>query len=92
MKGFVSPEASVLDESTLVPDKNLISPRPNQFSHELNRAQPYFFSAGKKNKQPDGEFPAGTKVLLVRKEGDRCHVADEQGLYVEIECDSLKEL
>ena len=92
MKGFVSPEASVLDESAIVPDKNLISPRPNHFSHELKRSQPYFFSAGKKNKQPDGEFPAGTKVLLVRDEGDQCHVADAQGLYVAIESDSLKKL
>ena len=92
MKGFVSPEASILDESAIVPDKNLIAPAPNQFSHELKRAQPYFFSEAGKSKQPDGEFAAGTKVLLVGKEGDHCRVADEQGLYVEIECDSLKKL
>lgn len=92
MKGFVSPETSILDESAIVPDKNLISPVPNQFSHELKRSQPYFFSGAKKTKQPDGEFSEGTKVLLVRKDGDLCRVADEQGLYVEVECDSLKKL
>jgi hypothetical protein len=92
MKGFVSPEASILDESAIVPDENLISPAPNQFTHELKRSQPYFFSETGKDKHPDGEFSAGTKVLLVRKVGDHCRVADQQGLYVEIDCDSLKEL
>lgn len=92
MKGFVSPEATILDESAIVPDENLISPPPNQFTHQLKRSQPYFFSAIGKSKQSDGEFSAGTKVLLIRKVGDHCRVADEQGLCVEIECDSLKEL
>jgi hypothetical protein len=92
MKGFMRPESRILDEHALIPDENLISPAPNQFSHELKRSQPYFWSDAKKTKQPVGEFSEGTKVLLVRKDGDLCRVADEQGLYVEVECDSLKKL
>jgi hypothetical protein len=92
MKGFITTKASVLHESAIVPDDSLISPAPNQFSHQLKRSQPYYYGETKKNKNPDGEFAAGTKVLLVRDEGDRCRVADEHGLYVEIECNSLEKL
>ena len=92
MKGFVSPEASVLDESAIIPDENLMSPAPTQFTHKLKRAQPYYFSHAKEGKQPDGEFSAGTRVLLVSKDGNHYRVADEQGLLVEIEGDNLKKL
>lgn len=92
MKGFVSPEASVLDENAIIPDENLMSPAPTKFTHELKRSQPYYYSQTKKSKKPAGKFSAGTKVLLVSKDGNRCRVADEQGLLVEIDCDSLKKL
>jgi hypothetical protein len=91
MKGFVRPPAVVLAESAIVPDRNLISPPPNQFTHELIRPQSYHFNEEQKEKPPDGEFPAGTRVvLLVYNGGDCCRVASEQGLYVEIEYSSLK--
>lgn len=91
MKGFVRPPAIVLDESSIVPDKNIISPAPNQLTHELTRPQPYYFDSAQQAKPPDGEFPAGTKVVLLEYHGgDHCRVADQQGLYVEIEHGSLK--
>jgi hypothetical protein len=93
MKGFVRPKALVLPEKAIVPDKNLISPAPNQFTHKLKRPQPYYFSEAQQGSPPDGEFPSGTKVvLLVYDNGNYCRVADGQGLYVEIEYDSLKKL
>jgi hypothetical protein len=92
MEGFVRPEASILDENALVPDENVISPPPNQFTHELKRSQPFYLSGVQQGRPPDGEFSAGTEVLLVRKDGNHCRVADGKGLYVEIECDSLKKL
>ena len=92
MKGFVSPEASILDESAIVPDENLISPPPNQFTHELKSSQPYYFSGVQQGRSPDGEFSAGTKVVLLVRDENHCRVADGRGLYVEIECDSLKKL
>jgi hypothetical protein len=94
MKGIMKrPKAVVLPENAVVPNQNLISPPPNQFSHFLKRAQPYYFVEVKQGTPPDGEFSAGTKVLLLLYEGGKyCRVADNQGLYVEVEYDSLKKL
>jgi hypothetical protein len=93
MEGFVRPEAVVLPENARVPDRNLISPAPNQFTHELTRPQPFYFTGAQQVTSPDGQFPAGTKVvLLVYNGGTYCRVADGQGLYVEVEYDSLKKL
>ena len=42
---------------------------------------------------PDGEFAAGTKVVLLLYDGGAtCRVADDRGLYVETEYDSLRKL
>jgi hypothetical protein len=93
MEGFLRPEARVLPENAIVPEQNLISPAPNQFTHELTRSQPYYFAEMQQGSPPDGEFPAGTKVvLLVYHGGAACRVADGQGLYVATEYDGLKKL
>lgn len=94
MKGFVRPDAVVLPESAVVPDKNIIRPAPNRFTHELARAQPFYYDESSRGCAPDGELPAGTRVvLLVHDEGDPfCRVADGRGLYVEVEYKSLKPL
>jgi len=75
-----------------VPDENIIRPAPNRFTHELARAQPFYFDESRRGGAPDGEFPAGTRVvLLVHDDGDSfCRVADGRGLYVEVEYDALK--
>ena len=91
MEGFIRPKAVVLSDDSLVPKKNIISPPPNQFTHEVLRPQPYFF--GKARTKPDGVFPAGTKVvLLVFDRSKYSRVADGRGLYVDIEHDSLRRL
>lgn len=93
MKGFVRPEAVVLGENAIVPERNLISPAPNQFTHKLTQPQHYYFTGAQKGVPADGQFPTGTKVvLLVYDGGSYCRVADERGLYVEIEYDSLEKL
>jgi hypothetical protein len=93
MEGFVRPEAVVLPESALIPDKNLISPAPNQFTHELMVEQPYYYASAQEGVPPDGRLPAGTNVvLLVYDGGERCRVVDGRGLYVEIEYAALKRL
>lgn len=93
MEGFVRPDAVVLGENSIVPERNIISPAPNQFTHELTRSQPFYFAEAQRAGQPSGRFPAGTKVvLLVYDGGDYCRIADGQGLYVEIEHDGLKRL
>ena len=92
MKGFVRPDAVVLPESAMVPDENVIRPAPNRFTHELARPQPFHFGpAGQEGRPPDGELPAGTRVvLLVHDGGPRCRVADARGIYVEVDYDALK--
>jgi hypothetical protein len=93
MKGFVRPEIRVLPASALIPERNLISPPPNQFTHELTRPLPFYFTTAQQSSAPDGHFPAGTKVVLLAYDGsDYCRVVDEQGLYVEIEHGSLTKL
>jgi hypothetical protein len=89
MKGFIRPDASILEEEAVIPKENLVSPAPTHFTHQLKEAGAYFFQRGKK---PAGEFPAGTKVLLTHRDGNHCRVVDEQGLSVEVDADSLKEL
>ena len=93
MENFVKPDVVVLSENAIVPDRNFILPAPNQFTHELTRPQPFYFTGAQQAMQPNGQFPAGTKVvLLVYDGGNYCRVADGKGLYVEIEYDSLKKL
>lgn len=93
MKGVVRPKATILEEKALVPDRNLITPAPNQFTHELTKAQPYYYHGAQQGSPPDGEFSKGTKVvLLVYEGGSYCRVADDQGLYVETAFDGLKKI
>ena len=93
MKGFVRPDAIILPEDAVIPDKNLISPAPNQFTHELTRQASFYYNSAQQGTPPDGEFSSGAKVvLLVYDGGSSCRVADGRGLYVEIEYDALKKL
>ena len=87
------PEADVLPDGALVPDRNLIAPAPNQFTHELVRPQSFRFDGVSDGAPPSGQLAAGTPVvLLVHDGGPRCRVADGRGVYVEIEYDSLRRL
>jgi hypothetical protein len=93
MKGFQRPESIVLPENACIPAPNVIIPAPNQFTHEVTRPQPYFFSDARAGGLPDGTFPAGTRVVLLRSDaGQSCRVVDGQGLYVQVESNSLKPL
>lgn len=92
MDRMLRPESVVVPDSALVPRGNHVRPPPNQFTHELRRRQPYYYGA-RAGKQPDGEFTAGTKVvLMVRDKGKWCRVIDGQGLYVLTAFDGLKRL
>lgn len=91
LEGFTRPEMVVLEASSVVPDKNLIVPPPNQFTHELARHETFYYNNVQQETPSSGHFPKGTRVVLLRYEGGRyCHVADAQGLYVVIEYDSLR--
>ncbi len=93
MDKMIRPKAEVLADAALIPAANLISPPPNQFTHQLTVAQPFYYSGAKQGRMPEGEFAAGTKVvLLVYKGGRFCRVVDQQGLYVETEYAGLQPL
>ena len=93
MEKIVRPDAEVLGDGALIPAGNLISPPPNRFTHELTLDQPFYFAGAEAGRPPNGEFAAGTKlVLFVHDGGQYCRVVDEQGLYVETEYRGLKPL
>ena len=93
MKGFVRPTFVVMPENSIVPNENLITPPPNQFTHRLMRRVPFYFTAPQQGRPADGELPEGAPVvLLVHDGGSYCRVADETGLYVVVEYDSLQKI
>ena len=93
MEGFLRPQATVLDDKSLIPEKNIISPAPNQFTHEVVRSAPYYFTEARSKTKPAGKLLPGTKVVMLVNNGHGwCRVADGQGLYVEVECRSLRKL
>lgn len=93
MNQYIRPEAELLGDESLIPDKNEIFPPPNQFTHELKDSQSFYYVDAAQSAMADGEFSKGTKVVLLRYDGGNyCRVADERGIYAEIEFDSLKKL
>jgi hypothetical protein len=89
---MLRPEASVLSDRALVPDRNLIRPAPNRFTHKLLADEPYRLDRPEPGDQPDGVLPAGTPVVLLVEGPDRCRVVDGSGLYVEVRRASLGKL
>ena len=92
MEAMRRPKAEVLPDNATIPGKNLLVPPPNHFTHELTRSEPYYYGEPQEAQAPDGEFAAGTQVLMVLDAGDYCRVADARGLYVAIVGDSLRKL
>jgi hypothetical protein len=93
MSGFIRPPMTVLPDSALIPDKNVIRPPPNQFTHEVSETQAFYFGDAQTDDEQNGQFEAGTKVvLLVYDGGDYCRVADGRGLYVQIKITGLTKL
>jgi hypothetical protein len=81
MEHFNRPKMTVLPESAVVPDANLVQPPPTQFTHEVTTEQPYYYSPPKHASVPDGSFSAGTKVVkLTDDDGPLCRVVDGRGL------------
>ncbi len=85
------PKAEVLAASAVIPPNNLIEPAPNQFTHEITRLEPYYYTEGEEERTPDGTFERGTPVVLLHDKGSgRCHVADGRGLYVVVTRTALR--
>lgn len=91
-EGFVRPEAKVLPKESLVPAASLIHPPPNRFTHETVAETPFAYAASPPAAADDGELAAGTKVVLLRADGERAGVVDAHGLYVVVPAASLRPL
>jgi hypothetical protein len=87
---FLRPEARVLGDSSVIPPENQIRPAPNRFTHRLEQAEPFYFRDDAQ--APDGTLEAGTEVVVLRHDGDRCRVADGRGLYVVVRRSALTPL
>src|SRR5215470_10304123 len=88
---MLRPKAVVLPDTALMPEHRLVKPAPNQFTHELSRAQPYFYAIPRD--RPDGRFRAGTRVVLMVYDGGQyCRVIDARSLYVETAYSGLRHL
>jgi hypothetical protein len=94
VKGFLRPKVNILGEEALVPKGKVVFPPPNQFSHRLKQAQPYYYNRQSAHGKPVGHFAKGERVLLVRREADAvtCWVLDGKGLYVETHYTALEKL
>jgi hypothetical protein len=88
---FLRPPVEMVAPASLVPNSNLIQPRPNRFTHELVRDEPFRYSEAAEPAEPDGIFAKGTRVVLL-VEGEICWVVDGSGLYVAIHGDGLRRL
>jgi hypothetical protein len=89
---MLRPEPIVLGDDALVPDRHLIRPPPNRFTHELLNEEPFRFDRPEPAAEPDGVLPAGTQVVLLVEGPERCRVVDGSGLYVEVRRASLRKL
>jgi hypothetical protein len=89
---MLRPKPVVLGEEALVPDRNVIDPPPNRFTHSLTEDEPYRFDRPETRGEFDGTLPAGTPVTLLVEGPERCRVVDGRGLYVEVRRASLREL
>jgi hypothetical protein len=93
MEGMRPTEAIVLPDSSLIPSHCLISPAPNQFTHEITAAQPFYASLGTPPGPPGGQFDAGAKVVLLYHDGgEMCRVVDGGGRYVDTSFAGLRRL
>ncbi len=85
---MLRPRKKVLKDSDLVPPGRLVKP-PAKLTHELRRAQPYYYAPG--GEAPDGTLAAGTRVTVTGHEGDGCAwVVTSQGLRVLTKTEGLR--
>jgi hypothetical protein len=86
----IRPKAAVLPDSAQLPDRNVLTPPPNQFTHEIVAEQPYYYTGIDQAAPPEGKFAQGMKVVLLRHDDAECWVADGRGLYVATACSGLR--
>jgi hypothetical protein len=82
MAFIIRPPSTVLSAGAQVPDRNILVPPPNLFTHKLLVSCPYYYSEPQPGQAPAGELAQGTRVLLARTENQTHWVIDARGLYL----------
>jgi hypothetical protein len=78
------PPVKVLPPDAQLPERNVLQPVPNVFTHKLVVSQPYYYDEPPAAQLPAGEWTAGTLLIVIRvvQGYDYCWVADGNGRYV----------
>jgi uncharacterized protein YgiM (DUF1202 family) len=63
----------------------------DSFSHVITTEAEYYTTGPQQGRPPDGKFPAGTKVTIVREEGSYTLVRSEAGVEAYVSSDAVKE-
>jgi hypothetical protein len=82
MEGIKRPKAVVLDAGMQIPAGNLITPAPTRFTHILGEEQPFYYEEPTVGGSPAGLLAKGTKLVVLKSEGQMWRVIDARGLYV----------
>ncbi|MFD1211008.1 hypothetical protein ACFQ36_02995 [Arthrobacter sp. GCM10027362] len=88
-EAMIRPPIEILGDESLAAPTETVRPAPNRFTHELIGDEPYGFVAAQER---TGYIPAGTRVVLMRVDGDRCWVVDGDGRQVLVPASSLRKL
>jgi hypothetical protein len=63
----------------------------DSFSHVITTEVEYYTTGPQQGRPPDGKFPAGTKVTIVREAGSYILVRSEDGVEAYVASDAIKE-
>jgi PBP1b-binding outer membrane lipoprotein LpoB len=78
-------------QSTPEAQKSADSPA-QPFSHVIATEVEYYKIGPQQGRPPDGKFPAGTKVNIIRQAGSYTQVRSEGGIEATVASDAIKEL
>ena len=92
MGRFLRPTSTVLPDSALVPDENILSP-PTHFTHVVKAAQPYHYALNSQSSAPDGILQPRERVLLFEHDGgEHCRVVTSNGVCVTTDFGGLRKV
>jgi hypothetical protein len=86
------PEWVVLGGESLVPATNLARPAPEHFTHELVAHARYLLDRPGAHREPGGVLLAGTPVVVLSRDENRCRILTGSGLAVDVPAATLREL
>lgn len=75
------------------PEAQKQTDKPSEpFSHVIASEAEYYITGAQQGRPPDGKFPVGTKVNIIRQAGSYTQVRSESGVEATVASDAIKEL